>query len=90
MKTNPRLGAAYLEVVENQIRDNDPPETRLTIQRLVREAFSEPDAKRLVATVIAAETFWIFKSQAEFNLKRFVQNLNRLPASPEETFDSGN
>ena len=87
MKTNPRLGAAFLEVVDNQIRDDDPPETRLTVKRLVGERFSESDAKRLVATVVAAETFWIMKRQEEFNLKRFVQNLNRLPASPEEHFD---
>jgi hypothetical protein len=89
MKTNPRLGALYVEVVENQIRDNDPPETRLTVERLKREGFTESDSKRLVATVIAAETFWIMKKQDEFNLKRFVYNLNRLPASPEEQYDAG-
>jgi len=27
-KTNPRLRAAFLEVVDNQLRDNNPPETR--------------------------------------------------------------
>ena len=31
---NPRLQAIFLEIVGNQIRDNDPPETRLTFERL--------------------------------------------------------
>lgn len=33
--TNPRLKALILEVVENQIRDGDPPETQQTFERLL-------------------------------------------------------
>jgi hypothetical protein len=83
-KTNPVLYAAYMEVVENQLRDNDPPETRTTYDRLKREGFSELDAKKLIAQVIVSETFWIMKKKEDFNLKRFVKNLNRLPGEPEE------
>ena len=32
---NPHLKAAILEVVENQIRNSDPPETRQTLERLL-------------------------------------------------------
>ena len=84
MKTNKVLYAAYMEVVENQIRDNTPPETRITFDRLKREGFSELDAKKYIAQVIASETFWMMKKKEPYNLKRFIKNLNRLPADPEE------
>ena len=83
-KTNPVLYAAYMEVIDNQLRDNDPPETRTTFKRLKDEGFSELDSKKLIAQAIAAETFWIMKKNETFNLKRFIKNLNRLPAEPEE------
>ena len=44
-KTNPRLKAAFMEVVDNQIRDNDPPETRETLNRLISEGMSKEDAR---------------------------------------------
>jgi hypothetical protein len=83
-KTNPVLYAASMEVVENQLRDNDPPETRATYNRLKSEGFSELDAKKLIARAIVAETFWIMKKKEMFNLNRFIKNLNRLPAEPKE------
>jgi hypothetical protein len=81
---NPRLKAVYLEAVENQLRDNNPPETRQTFDRLRREGYNEQDAKVLIASVIAAESFWIMKSGSLFNQKRFVRNLKRLP---NQSFD---
>jgi len=38
-ETNPELGKMILEVVRNQIRDNDPPETRQTFERLKSQGF---------------------------------------------------
>ena len=38
---NQRLRKAILEVINNQIRDNDPPETKLTLIRLQDQGFSE-------------------------------------------------
>jgi hypothetical protein len=73
-----------MNVVENQLRDNDPPESRKTFERLLEEGFSELDAKKLIAKVIASETFWIIKKSDAFNHKRFVNNLSRLPEDPEE------
>ena len=56
-ETNPELGKAVLEVVENQIRDNDPPETRQTIERLTREGYTADEARRLVSTAVTVEFF---------------------------------
>ena len=82
-KFNPRLRAAFLETVENQLRDNDPPETRKTFDRLEQEGHSDNKAMELIAAVIAAETFWILKENQPFNHDRFVNMLNRLPKLPE-------
>ena len=81
---NPYLQAAILEAVENQMRDNDPPETNETYERLVREGHSEEDAKRLIGCVIVSEMFDILKKKQEFDLGRFVQALKKLPDLPDD------
>jgi hypothetical protein len=76
---NPILQATYLEIVENQLRDNNPPETRKTFDRLLAAGISEHDAKLLIGSAIAAETYYIMKYKDSFNLARFIENLNKLP-----------
>jgi len=79
MKTNPRLNAAILEVVENQMESNDPPETNQTLARLVSQGFSPLEAKGLVGTVVAAEVYTVLKEGTPFDIKRYVAALHRLP-----------
>jgi EAL domain-containing protein (putative c-di-GMP-specific phosphodiesterase class I) len=40
MKQNQRLQRAIIEVVENQIEANDPPEIKQTLDRLISAGFS--------------------------------------------------
>jgi len=82
-KSNPHLKAAFLEVVDNQLADNDPPETRETLNRLMKKGISEGDAKIYIAQVASLEMFDILKHQKEFNLNRYIKNLNRLPKEPK-------
>ncbi len=82
-KFNPRLQAAFLDVVENQLRDNDPPETRQAYERLLREGHTEGDAKKLIGAAVASEAFWIMKENKPFDQARFVATLSRLPKLPE-------
>ena len=81
---NPYLRAAFLEVVENQLRDNDPPETRETYDRLVSEGISQENAKICIAQAVCVEVWDTLKNQRPFNLKRYVKNLKRLPKEPRE------
>jgi len=83
-KYNPHLRAAILEVVDNQITNDNPPETRQTYERLMREGRSDADAKSLIGTVVAVEIFEVLKRQEPFNPQRFVQALNRLPELPDK------
>ena len=84
MKHNKRLKSAILQVVENQIDLNDPPETKQTLNRLVSEGISEKKAKELIGSVVAAEVFEVLKKGEEFDKNRFVTALNKLPEIPGE------
>jgi hypothetical protein len=81
-ETNPEFGNCILEVVENQIRDNDPPETRQTVDRLVAEGYTANEARRLIATAVAVEIFHIMRDREPFNRERFLCNLAHLPKEP--------
>ena len=78
-KHNPILNAVYLRAVATQLRTNNPPETGQTYDRLRREGFSNKDARLLIGSAIAVETYEIVKSKRPFDHERFVRNLNRLP-----------
>lgn len=82
METNPRLKGVILQVVDNQLRANDPPETKQTLDRLISEGYSKKEAKELIGCVVSSEIFDIMKKQEEFNLERFVNLLKRLPKLP--------
>ena len=82
LDTNPEAGRAVLEVVEKQIRDNEPPETRQTFERLRAEGYPDDEARRLLATVVAVEIFHIMRDHEPFNRKRFLWNLAQLPRAP--------
>jgi len=81
---NPHLKAAFLQVVENQLEANDPPEAREAFNRLVSRGVSEEDAKIYIAQASCVEMFNILKYKKPFNLKRYVKNLKRLPKEPQE------
>ena len=80
----PRLKAPFLEVVENQIRDNTPPETRETLKRLTSDGISEEDARILIAQAVAVEVWDTLRNKKSFNRERFVRNLKKLPQEPKE------
>jgi hypothetical protein len=76
---NPGAQAAILEVVENQVANNDPPETRATFQRLVGLGYSEMDAKKLIGCCVACEIYSVMRPGGGFDRERFVAALEQLP-----------
>lgn len=84
MKVNKVLQQQYFEIVENQIKINDPPETKINFERLKKEGFSDFEVKQLIGQCIALETFLIIKYNKEFDKERFIRNLNNLPKEPQE------
>ena len=73
---------AVLDAVENQLRDNDPPETAETLNRLVREGHSRDEAKRFIAAVLASEIFGALQSSSGYDEKRYLARLKQLPGMP--------
>jgi hypothetical protein len=78
-KHNPRLKAAVLEVVDNQLKDNNPPETRQSFERLVGLGVSEANAKIYIGQAVAFEIYEMMTNKIPFDHDRFVQNLDKLP-----------
>ena len=72
----------FLVIIDNQIRDNNPPETKQTLDRLISEGISEKEAKDMIGGVVISEIFDVLKSKKEFNEERYIAALNKLPEQP--------
>lgn len=72
----------FLQVVENQLRDNEPPETRQTLARLVNEGYSEHQAKTLISTCVGKELVEAIHFETIQDKNRYVNNLHNLPELP--------
>jgi hypothetical protein len=84
MKVNENLRNAIFEVIANQVEANDPPETALTLERLMNEDFSEFQAKQLVGQAVVVEVIDAVKNKKPYNETRYLKNLRNLPKEPEE------
>ena len=82
MKDSDIIRAQVLKVVNSQMKSNDPPETNLTFQRLLKKGYDEKTAKHMIGQCVAVEIFTILKTQKPFDKERFVKNLKRLPEIP--------
>ena len=78
MMTNPRLRKAVLDVVRNQIRANDPPETKITFERLLAAGHSRREAMDMIGRVVVQEIWEIMKRNEPFDEGRFVKALKAL------------
>ncbi len=83
MKPDPRLNKAALDVVEKQIRQLNPPATKETFDRLIREGHDDDEARRLIGCVVASEIFDILKNMEPYDEIRYVAALRKLPELPE-------
>ena len=52
MEVNEALHKEILSVVDNQINQNNPPETKKTFERLVKSGISKTGAKKYIANVL--------------------------------------
>ena len=78
-ETNPQLAATILEIVDTQLRDGTPPETRQTFDRLTRAGYTPEGARQLLAHVVVREIFTVMARGERYDQARFVAALHRLP-----------
>ena len=72
-------GEAVFEAINNQIQGNDPPETKQTYDRLMKEIRNHDEVMKYIGVVMMAEILDILKSKKPFNKKRYIERLNKLP-----------
>jgi hypothetical protein len=83
VNSSERARKAILEVVDNQLRDLNPPATKEAFDRLVGEGFGQDEARRLIGCVVASEIFDVLASLQAYDEDRYVTALKNLPALPE-------
>lgn len=66
-------------VVEEELQENYPPETRMTLNRLRAEGFSEGQARGMIARAHFVELLLAEKAGEPFSEVRYVENLLALP-----------
>ncbi|MCM1023974.1 MAG: DUF1841 family protein, partial [Prevotella sp.] len=75
---NPYLKQTLLEVVENQLRDNDPPMTRITFERLKNAGYTEQQAKEKIAAVVVGNLYDTLKYQKPFDGEQYCKELSEI------------
>ncbi|MCC3358812.1 hypothetical protein [Bacillus sp. REN16] len=76
---NLKLKSKILEIVDNQIKINDPSCTKETLERLVDLGYSEIESKEMIGRVLVEEMYDLLKNQVPFNEKRYAEKLSMLP-----------
>ena len=75
---NPHLKAAIQEIVENQLRDGDPPETRQTLERLLTAEYSRQQAIEMIGSAVVEEIWSVLHERKPFDRARFTALLEQL------------
>ena len=83
-ESNYSLDEELKNIVRKQIRKYDPPETKQTYHRLIKEGLPEDEVMRQIVYVFSAELYNALDSEEEpFNQERFIIRLKQLPIIPE-------
>ena len=75
---NLRLKKLILEVVDNQLRDNNPPMVREAYDRLIVEGYSTRDAKEKIGAVVLEEIYDVMKENQPYDEKRYTDALKNM------------
>ena len=84
MESNEIVREQIFEIIKNQIKDNNPPETNQTYQRLIGLGYNDFETKQLIGQCVAVEIFDVLKNKKPFDTKRYIENLKQLPKEPFE------
>ena len=82
MESNEIIREQIFEVIKNQLKDNNPPETKITYDRLRKEGFDDYETRQMLGQCVAVEIFQILKFKKPFDNERYIRNLNGLPKEP--------
>ena len=72
------LHNAIKMIVEFQVEENDPPETRKTLDRLVAAGHDREEAVQIIAGAITEEVWGVLRGQKDFDRAHFRALLENL------------
>ena len=81
-ETTKRLQRAIDEVIQNQIQNNNPPETEQTLARLKLEGYTEQQALQLIGHVVTREIVEVIQHGRLYNEQEYINRLKELPKLP--------
>lgn len=84
MEPNEKLREQIFDIIKNQLKNNDPPETKITYDRLRKKGFDDFQTKQMIGQCLAVELFDVLKNRTPYNNERFIKNLLALPKEPFE------
>ncbi|MCE5285555.1 MAG: hypothetical protein LLG02_06885 [Pelosinus sp.] len=75
---NQNFKMTILAVLDNQLRENNPPITRMTLERLKKLGYTEKIAKEKMAVVLIEEIYDVMKTNEAYNEERYSKKLRAL------------
>ena len=75
---NPNLHKIIHEVIENQIREGKPKETKETLNRLMNLGYNRHEAIHKIGTIVIDDIYDTLKNEQEFNEEQFAKKLLAL------------
>ena len=78
MQVNKQLQKSILEIVDNQLRDNTPPQINITFKALKKMGYSDRDAKMAIGQALVKEMFEVMSNGREYSEKRYIADLKQI------------
>ena len=75
---NLRLKKTILEIVDNQLKANDPPGTKDTYEKLVNAGYSKSEAKDKIGAVVLTEIYDVLKMGQDFDEEKYRNGLEEM------------
>ena len=78
MQVNKQLQKSILEIVDNQLHDNTPPQINITYKALKKMGYSDRDAKMAIGQALVKEMFEVLNNGREYSEKRYIADLKQI------------
>jgi len=82
VRNDPILHAALMQIINRQIAENNPPETRQAFERLQGEGYSPEHARRMIGLLLARQMVRGLIYGTPADQEDFIESLRRLPEIP--------
>lgn len=76
--TNLRLKKIILEIVDNQLKENNPPCTKDTYEKLINAGYSRSEAKEKIGAIVLTEIYDILKEGQTFDEENYKKSLEEM------------